>query len=93
MKKPFQKKVEDKKEETSLTDVDYNKNKLFKKGVNLMADEKLEDAAHVFEQVLRIEPDNVDALLKLGYTRFHLEDHIDALRVYDKILVLSYCIS
>ncbi len=86
MKKPFQKKVEDKKEETSLTDVDYNKNKLFKKGVNLMGDEKLEDAAHVFEQVLRIDPDDVDALLKLGYTRFHLEDYIDALRVYDKIL-------
>jgi len=68
------------------TDADYNRNKLFKKGINLMADEKLEDAAHVFEQVLRIDPDNVDALLKLGYTRFHLDDHSDALKVYDKIL-------
>ena len=86
MKKPFQKKPEGKKEETSLTDADYNRNKLFKKGINLMADEKLEDAAHVFEQVLRIDPDNVDALLKLGYTRFHLDDHSDALKVYDKIL-------
>ena len=86
MKKPFKKKQEEKKEETSLTDADYNRNKLFKKGVNLMADEKLEDAVQVFEQVLRIDPDNVDALLKLGYARFHLDDHLDALRVYDKIL-------
>ena len=86
MKKPFQKKLQSKKEETSLTDADYNRNKLFKKGVNLMAEEKLEEAAHIFEQVLRIDPGNVDALLKLGYTRFHLDDHLDALRVYDKIL-------
>ena len=86
MKKPFQKKPKEKKEETSLTDADYNKNKLFKKGINLMADEKLEDAARVFEQVLRIDPDNVDSLLKLGYARFHLDDYSDALRVYDKIL-------
>lgn len=85
MKKPFQKKTES-REETSLTDADYNRNKLFKKGINLMADEKLEEAAHVFEQVLRIDPDNVDALLKLGYTKFHLDEHTDALRVYDKIL-------
>ena len=86
MKKPFKKKSEEKAEETSLTDADYNRNKLFKKGINLMADEKLEDAAQVFEQVLRIDPKNVDALLKLGYARFHLDDHSDALRVYDKIL-------
>src|SRR3990167_9682665 len=86
MKKPFKKKPEEKKEETSLTDADYNRNKLFKKGINLMADEKLEDAIQVFEQVLRIDPDNVDALLKLGYARFHLDEYSDALRVYDKIL-------
>lgn len=86
MKKPFKKKKEEKKEETSLVDADYNKNKLFKKGVNLMADEKLEDAARVFEQVLRIDPSNVDSLLKLGYARFHLDDYSEALRVYDKIL-------
>ncbi len=86
MKKPFQNKSKEIKEETSLTDADYNKNKLLKKGINLMADEKLEDASQIFEQVLRIDPDNVDALLKLGYARFHLEDYSDSLRVYDKIL-------
>ncbi len=86
MKKPLQKKSKEIKGETSLTDADYNRNKLFKKGINLMADEKLDDATEVFEQVLRIDPDNVDVLLKLGYAQFHLDDYATALRVYDKIL-------
>ena len=72
--------------ETSLVDPSYNIKKLFKKGINLMADEKLDDAVEVFEQALRIEPDNVEVLMKLGYARFHLEDHNDALKVYDKVL-------
>ena len=45
--------------ETSLVDPSYNIKKLFKKGINLMADEKLDDAIEVFEQALRIEPDNI----------------------------------
>ncbi len=94
MKKLFQKKSKDKDDvrekepgtETSLVDPDYNRKKLFKKGVNLMADEKLEEAADIFEQALRIEPDNIETLMKLGYARFHLEDYNDALKIYDKIL-------
>ncbi len=96
MKKPFQKKKKPEKieresaiekvEETSLTDADYNRRKLFKKGLNLMADEKLDDATVVFEQALRIDPDHVETLLKLGYARFHLNEHIEALKIYDKIL-------
>ncbi|MGY5150332.1 MAG: tetratricopeptide repeat protein [Candidatus Nitrosopumilus sp. bin_68KS] len=95
MKKPFGKKSKevdesslkkDKVEETSLVDSDYNRKKLFKKGVNLMADEKLEEAIVVFEQALRIEPDNIETLMKLGYARFHIDDHGEALKVYDKIL-------
>ena len=93
-KKNKEKKVSSEKEEsekivskeTSLVDPSYNIKKLFKKGVNLMADEKLDDAIEVFEQALRIEPDNVEILMKLGYARFHLEDHLDALKVYDKVL-------
>jgi tetratricopeptide (TPR) repeat protein len=77
-------KVEVKK--TSLVNPDYNRKKLFKKGINFMADEKLEDAVDVFQQALRIDPYSVETLLKLGYARFHLDDHIEALRVYDKIL-------
>ena len=33
-----------KKEETGLTNVNYQRDRLFKKGINLMADEKLEEA-------------------------------------------------
>ena len=93
MKKPFQRKSKAKKNDesekseiTSLVDADYNRKKLFKKGVNLMADEKLEEAVEVFEQALRIDPENVETLMKLGYARFHLDDHSESLRVYDRIL-------
>ena len=72
--------------ETSLVNPDYNRMKLFKKGINLMADEKLDDAVVVFEEALRIDPENIETLMKLGYARFHLDDHSEALRVYDKIL-------
>ncbi len=73
----------------SLTDSDYNRKKLFKKGVNLMADEKLEDACEVFEQALRIDPNNVETLLKLGYARFHLDQYPEALESYDKVLEID----
>ncbi len=96
MKKPFgrDKKTDEdldhkSSEETSLVDSDYQRRKLFKKGINLMADEKLEEAAVVFEQALRIDPNNVETLLKLGYARFHLDEHAEAMRVYDKILDLD----
>ena len=75
-----------KKDEGSLVDADFNRNKLFSKGINYMADLKLEDASHVFELVLRINPNDVDALLKLGYSRFHLEDYSESMRSYDKVL-------
>ena len=66
MKRPFGKKSKDSeenkskkqvKEGTSLVDPDYNRKKLFKKGVNLMADEKLEEAVMYFQQALRIDPE------------------------------------
>jgi len=75
-----------KKSETSLIDADFNRNKLFSKGINRMADEKLEDASHIFEMILRINPNDVDALLKIGYCRFHLEDYTESMRAYDKVL-------
>jgi len=87
--KKLTKKEPKKEDETSLVDVDYNRNKLFKKGINLMADERLEEAVQVFEQALRIEPNHVETLLKLGYARFHLDDHSEAVKVYDKILEID----
>lgn len=92
MKKPFSKKSKEleettsDKEKTSIVDSDYNRKKLFKKGINLMADEKLEDAIIVFEQALRIDPNNVETLMKLGYARFHIDDHGEALKIYDRVL-------
>jgi len=72
--------------ETALVKQDYQKNKLLKKGIHLMADERLEDAVTVFEQVLRLDPSNTDALLKLGYSKFHLDDYAGALQAYDRVL-------
>lgn len=97
MKKLFGKKSKEEKEpkekiipkEKSLIDSDYNRKRLFKKGINLMADEKLEEAVDVFQQALRIEPDNIETLMKLGYARFHLDDHSEALRIYDRILEID----
>ena len=43
------------KEETSLTNADYQRNRLFKKGILHMADEKLEEACRDFEMLLRAE--------------------------------------
>jgi len=74
------------KEETNIVDSDYNRKKLFKRGINLMADEKLEEAIEIFEQALRIDPNNIETLMKLGYARFHIDDHSEALKIYDKIL-------
>ncbi len=51
-----------------------------------MADEKLEDASHVFQLILRMDPNDVDALLKLRYARFHLEDYSESMRAYDRVL-------
>ena len=98
LKKPFGKKAKEEekpeaekivKKETSLVDADYTRKKLFKQGINRMADEKLEEAIVCFQQALRIDPDSVETLMKLGYARFHLEDYSQALKVYDKILELD----
>ncbi len=75
-----------KKEEGGLVDADYNRKKLFSKGINLMADEKLEDASHIFQMILRIDPNDVNSLLNLGYARFHLEDYTESMKAYDKVL-------
>ncbi|HSB56242.1 MAG TPA: tetratricopeptide repeat protein [Nitrosopumilaceae archaeon] len=84
--------VEDKaqkEEESKLTDSDYSRNKFFKKGIKLMADEKMEDAAQAFEQALRIDPGHVDSLIKLGYARFHLDDFSAAMQAYDQVLQID----
>ncbi|MEO9307084.1 MAG: tetratricopeptide repeat protein [Nitrososphaera sp.] len=78
-------KVPEESTNTKLTDPNYNRTKHYKKGVSLMADERMEDAARAFEDALRIDPGHVDSLLKLGYTRFHMNDLAGALEQYNKV--------
>ena len=69
-----------------LVKAGYAAKKLFKKGVNQMADQNLGEAISSFEQSLQIDPRNVETLLKLGYSRFHSDDDEGALRAYDEVL-------
>ena len=71
--------------DTKLTDSNYSRNKHYKKGVSMMADERMDDAARAFEDALRIDPGHVDSLLKLGYTRFHMNDLGSAMEAYNKV--------
>ena len=75
-----------KSDEGKLIKPDFQRNKLFKKGVHQMADEKLEEAARTFEMILRTDPNDVEALLKLGFSRFHLDDFSESIKSYDKVL-------
>jgi len=50
-----------------------------------MADERMEEAARAFEDALRVDPTHVESLLKLGYTRFHMNDLSGAMESYNKV--------
>lgn len=76
---------EEKPIESKLTDPNYTRNKLYKKGVSLMADEKMEDAVRAFEEALQIDPGHVDSLLKLGYAQFHMGNLAGAMESYNKV--------
>lgn len=73
------------KHETKLTDSNYARNKLYRKGISLMADERMEEAARAFEEALQVDPGHVDSLLKLGYARFHIGDLAGAMDAYNKV--------
>jgi tetratricopeptide (TPR) repeat protein len=77
--------IDNKTDNTKLTDSNYSRNKHFKKGISLMADERMDDAARAFEDALRVDPGHVDSLLKLGYTRFHMNDLTSAMEAYNKV--------
>ncbi|MDE1867163.1 MAG: tetratricopeptide repeat protein [Thaumarchaeota archaeon] len=71
--------------ESKLADPNYTRNKLYKKGISLMADEKMEDAVRAFEGALQVDPGHVDSLLKLGYARFHMGDLAGSMDDYNKV--------
>jgi tetratricopeptide (TPR) repeat protein len=68
---------------------DFAKKDLYKKGVNQMASEKLEEAIRSFDLALRIDPAYVDAWIKKGYCHFHLDDYAQAVASYDKALQID----
>ena len=72
--------------EEGLAKPDYQLQKYLKKGINSMADDRLDEAVAHFERALAFDPSNVEVLLKLGYARFHMDDHAEAMRVYDRVL-------
>ena len=65
---------------------DLQKRELYKKGIEQMANEKLEDAIRSFELAIRIDPNYVDAWIKKGYAHFHLGEYTVAISCYDKAL-------
>lgn len=71
--------------ESKITDPNYTRDKLYKKGVSSMADEKMEEAVQAFEGALQVDPGHVDSLLKLGYARFHMGDLAGAMADYNKV--------
>lgn len=71
--------------ETKLTNPNYTRDKMYKKGIALMADERMEDAAAAFEAAIQIDPGHVDSILKLGYSRFHMGDFAGAMESYNKV--------
>ncbi|MGI0045815.1 MAG: tetratricopeptide repeat protein [Nitrosotalea sp.] len=71
--------------ESKLIDPNYTRDKMFKKGVSFMADERMDDAAQAFEKALQMDPGHVDSLLKLGYARFHIGDFAGAMESFDKV--------
>ena len=71
--------------ESKITDPNYTRDKLYKKGISCMADEKMEEAVRAFEGALQIDPGHVDSLLKLGYARFHMGDLAGSMGDYNKV--------
>jgi Flp pilus assembly protein TadD len=68
---------------------DFAKKDLYKKGVNQMASEKLEEAIRSFDLAIRIDPAYVDAWIKKGYCHFHLDDYAQAIACYDRALAVD----
>src|SRR6185437_6557608 len=65
------------------------KHDLYKKGIDLMANEKLDDAVRSFELDIRIDPNYVDAWIKKGYALFHLSEYPIAISSYDRALEID----
>ena len=72
-----------------ITQDDIKKVNLYNKGVNKMAEEKFEDAIRCFDLSLRIDPFFMDALIKKGYSHFHLKQYNHAITIFDQVLEID----
>src|SRR5215213_8860972 len=70
-------------------DLEFQKSDLYRKGINHMENEKLEDAIRSFELALRIDQKYVDAWIKKGYAHFHMNEYNAAISSYDKALEID----
>lgn len=65
------------------------KRDLYKKGINQMASENLNEAIKSFDLALRFDPNYVDALIKKGYCHFLKEEFMIAHTCYNKALEID----
>lgn len=72
-----------------ITEDDIKKVNLFNKGVNKMSEEKFEEAIKIFDLALRIDPLFVDAIIKKGYSHFHLNHYNLAVTFFDQALEIN----
>lgn len=72
-----------------ITEDDIKKVNLFNKGVNRMSEEKFEEAIKIFDLALRIDPLFVDAIIKKGYSHFHLNHYNLAVTFFDQALEIN----
>ena len=72
-----------------ITQDDIKKVNLYNKGVNKMAEEKFDDAIRCFDLSIRIDPFFVDALIKKGYSHFHLKQYNLAITIFDRVLEID----
>jgi tetratricopeptide (TPR) repeat protein len=68
---------------------DFQKQDLYKKGINSMSNEKFQDAIRSFDLALRIDPQFVDAWIKRGYAHFHLGEYRIAVTSYDRAIEID----
>jgi tetratricopeptide (TPR) repeat protein len=77
---------ENTKQQDYSDNIEFQKHDLYKKGIDHMANEKLEDAIRSFELAIRIDPNYVDAWIKKGYAHFHLGEYTVSISSYDRAL-------
>ena len=72
--------------EPDYNDSDFQKQDLYRKGLNHMSNEKFLDAIRSFDLALRLDTQYVDAWIKRGYAHFHLGEYTVSIASYDRAL-------